>query len=168
MRTAREWATLGFCLFAVAAVAVAQTRKAGLWETTAKMTWLQSPMPAGMGGAIPGGNAPPQITRFCLTQEQIDKYGTAPPQTHGDCKVTNIVKTGHAMTADMVCAGKTNGKGTIEASWNDSEHAKGKVHFVGSMQAGPNFKPIEWLVESTSIFKGADCGDVKPVPLQEK
>ena len=47
------------------------------------------------------------------------------------------------------------------------EHATGKVHFVGSMQVGPNSKPIEWTTASSSIYKGIDCGSVKslsPVP----
>ncbi|MDE3187521.1 MAG: hypothetical protein KGM96_08375 [Acidobacteriota bacterium] len=27
---------------------------------------------------------------------------------------------------------------------------------------GPNTQPFEWTVESTSVYKGADCGNVKP------
>jgi len=28
--------------------------------------------------------------------------------------------------------------------------------------------PMEWTIQSSSVFKGADCGDVKPVPVPEK
>ena len=48
------------------------------------------------------------------------------------------------MTADLVCTGRMSGKASLESSWTDGEHATGKVHFIGSMQVGPNNKPIEW------------------------
>ena len=72
------------------------------------------------------------------------------------------------MTADMICDGPMSGKGTMESTAIDSEHAKGKVHFAGTIHAGPNSKPIEWTVESSSVFKAADCGDVKPFPMLDK
>ena len=31
------------------------------------------------------------------------------------------------------------------------------------MQMGPESKPVEWTVESTSVYKGPDCGNVKPI-----
>jgi hypothetical protein len=72
------------------------------------------------------------------------------------------------MTADWICSGRMAGKGTLESSWTDPNHAKGKVHFVGAMQMGPNTRPIEWTTESSSVFKGADCGAVKPLPMPDK
>lgn len=68
------------------------------------------------------------------------------------------------MTADMVCTGKMAGKATLESSWNDDSHAIGSIHFVGSIQMGTDSKPIEWTSHSTSEFKSADCGSVKPTP----
>jgi len=69
----------------------------------------------------------------------------------------------------MVCTGKMPGTGTMESSWSDGSHAKGKVHFVGTIQLGPNgTKPIEWTSESTSTYKGSDCGNVKPLPIGDK
>ena len=69
------------------------TRKAGLWEVTSTMTWQQSPMPAGMpvnpNSPFAGGA---HTTQVCVTQAQIDRYGALPPQTRGDCQVTNIQK----------------------------------------------------------------------------
>ncbi|HUX45111.1 MAG TPA: DUF3617 family protein [Terracidiphilus sp.] len=146
------------CLFALTLVASAQTRKAGLWQVTSNMTWQQSPFPAGMshmGGA--------HTTSVCVTQEQIDKYGTVPPHTQRDCQVTHVVKTSHGMTAEMVCSGHMQGKGTIQASWSDETHATSKVHFTGKMQMGPDSKSFEWTVESTSVYSGPDCGSVKPI-----
>jgi hypothetical protein len=58
-----------------------------------------------------------------------------------------------------------SGHGDLESSWTDGNVAKGKVHFVGTMQAGPNSMPVEWTVVSTSVYKGPDCGSVKPMPM---
>lgn len=148
--------------FGMLILVLAQNRKAGLWELTTTQTWQQSPFP---GGAAPGGGT--TTTKVCLTQEQIDKYGAIVPQTRG-CQITNIVKKGNGMTADMVCTGSMSGKGTLESTSTDGEHAKGKVHFIGSIQAGPNTKPIEWTTASSSVFKSPDCGDVKPVGAPAK
>ncbi len=162
--------TLGVCFFAMAIFVWAQSRKAGLWEMTTTQTWQQSPLPPGI--TPPGGaNAPfsggTRTTKVCLTQEQIDKYGAVVPQTRG-CQVTNVVKNGNSMTADMECKGSMTGKGTVEATAVDDEHAKGKVHFTGSLHMGPNTKPVEWTAQSTSVFKSADCGDVKPFGEPDK
>ncbi len=169
MHRTRVWITLGCCFFVTAIFANAQTRKAGLWEVTTTMTWQQSPFPAGMSG---GANSPfgggPRTTQVCVTQEQIDKYGTPFSQTRGDCQVTNVVKRADGMSATMACTGTMSGNGTMEASWTDDDHSTSKVHFSGSMQAGPNPKPVEWTSDSTSVFKSADCGNVKPFVMPAK
>ncbi|HEY1159482.1 MAG TPA: DUF3617 family protein [Terracidiphilus sp.] len=167
MRKTRVWITLGCCLFAVALLAWSQAvRKPGLWEMTSNMTWQQSPFPPGMPAAataaMTGGG--PRTTQVCLTQAMIDKYG-APVSQNRDCQITNIVLKPTGMTADMVCTGKTNGHATVESSWADGNVAKGKVHFTGTMGAGSNSMPVEWTVESTSVYKGPDCGSVKPMPM---
>jgi hypothetical protein len=51
----------------------------------------------------------------------------------------------------------------VEATWTDASTSHSNVHFSGSMQMGPRSTPIEWTMESTSVFKGADCGSVKPI-----
>ena len=60
------------------------------------------------------------------------------------------------------------GKGSVESSWTDSDHATTKVHFPGSMQMGPNATPIEYTIQATSVYKGPDCGSVKPPPMPDK
>jgi hypothetical protein len=152
-------------ILCVCCLGLAQSRKAGLWELTTTQTWQQSPLPPGMSGPVPGSGT--HTTKVCLTQEQLDKYGAIVPQTRG-CRITNIVKNGNGMTADMVCTGTMSGKGTLESTSVDGVHAKGKVHFVGSIQAGPNAKPIEWTIESSSVFTSPDCGDVKPAVVPDK
>jgi hypothetical protein len=156
------------CFAIVALLAVAQAgRKPGLWEVTSKMTWQKSPFPGGAAGGAGGGGQPmspaPHTTQVCLTQAMIDKYGGPIPQTH-ECKVLNVSKTADGMTADWVCSGHMNGKGTIQSSWADENRTTGKIHFVGSMQMGqPGSRPVEWTNEMTSVYKGPDCGGIRPV-----
>jgi hypothetical protein len=168
MRKTRVWSTLSCCLFALAVFAWAQaSRKPGLWEMTTTMTFQQSPMPPGMqappGSPFAGG---PHTTQVCLTQAMIDRYGAPMPQTgRGDCQVTDVVMKEHGMTASLVCTGRTAGTGTVESNWSEPDHARGKVHFTGTMQMGPNTRPIEWTSESVSVYKGPDCGSVQPMPM---
>ena len=161
MRIGRNALLVGVCGLSLGLFAWAQGRKAGLWEVTATMSWQQSPFPAGMGPM-----SEPHTTKICVTQEQIDKFGTVPPQTRGSCQVNDVVKKANGMSAALVCTGPMSGKGDIQSSWTDDSHATSKVHFLGAMQMGPNSKPVEWTVESTSLYKGADCGSVKPLPTQ--
>jgi Protein of unknown function (DUF3617) len=143
-------------------------RKPGLWDITTTTTWQQTPFPAGMQmppqAAAAFGGAP-HTTPYCLTQAMIDRYGAALPQSRGNCQVANLQKTSNSMSADWICTGAMSGKGSIESHWGEDGTAKGKIHFVGSMQMGANPTPIEWTSESTSVYKGADCGNVKPPPM---
>ncbi|HTB96722.1 MAG TPA: DUF3617 family protein [Terracidiphilus sp.] len=156
-------------LFAVSAgvlvlglFAWAQGRKPGLWEVNTNMTWQQSPFPADSpAAAAMAGRA--RTTQVCVTQEQIDKFGAPPPQTQRDCQVANVALRPDGMSADLVCSGHFAGKGTIEAKFLDSGHSESRIHFTGSLQMGPQSKPIEWTIESSSSFKGSDCGSVKPI-----
>ena len=151
---------LGCCLFVMPTLAGAQTtRKAGLWELTTTETFQRSPFPTGAAGT--------RTAPVCLTQQQIDRYGAIVPQIR-NCQVTNVVKKTNGMTADMVCTGMMSGKGTLQSDSTDGVHATGKVHFIGSMQVGSSSKPMEWTTLSSAIFKGADCGEVKPIPVPDK
>ena len=151
-----------FCLMTATLFAVGPNRKAGLWESTTQMTWVQAPMP-GMPPAMPA-----RTTQVCVTQEMIDKYGGPIPETRGSCQVSNVAMKPNQMTADLVCTGQMNGKATIVSTWEDGEHAVTNVHFTGEMAMGPTTKPVEWTQKSTSVFKGADCGSVKPPPMPSK
>ena len=169
MRSTRVWITICLCLFAVTITASSQAiRKPGLWEMTTNMTWQKSPMPAGMN--MQAGMQSPfsgmtTTTQVCLTQAMIDKYGAPMSQNQRDCKVEDVVMHASSMTADMVCSGQMNGKAAIESSWVIGNAAKGKVHFVGTVQSGKGAMPVEYTIDSTSVYKGADCGSVKPQPL---
>ena len=169
MRKTRVWITMGCCLLAVALYTWAQAnRKPGLWEMTSTMTWQQSPMPPGMT-MPPGANSPfgggPRTSQVCVTQAMIDKYGAPMPQSRGACQVSNVQMKASGMTADWICTGQMAGKGSVESNWSSPDHATGKVHFTGTMQMGPQSRPVEYTMEISSAYKGPDCGSVKPVQM---
>lgn len=159
MRIRRIALLVGVLGFVFSTLAWAQNRKAGLWEVTSTMTWLQSPFPSGMSHIGSG----PHTEDVCVTQEQIDKYGTVPPQTRSSCQMTDIVKKEHGMSAKMVCTGPMGGKGSLEANWTDDSHSTAKLHFLGAMKMSGDSRPIEWTVNTSSVYKGPDCGSVKPI-----
>jgi len=170
MRLGAKTLMVGAVGLAVALVAAAQGgRKPGLWEITTSMSWQQSPFPQGMQlppQVMAALNGAPHTTQYCLTQAMIDKYGAPIPESHQRCQVANVSKTADGMTADMICSSPMmNGKGSMESHWSADGTARGKVHFVGTMQMGGNTMPMEWTSMSTSVYKGADCGDVQPPPM---
>lgn len=163
MRKTRFWIPAGCCVIAAAVLVMAQAtnRRPGLYESTSTMTWQQSPFPAGM--QAPGGG--PHTTQVCVTQEMIDRYGGPTPQTRGNCHMENVVNKPDGMTGDWVCTGQMAGKGTVSSTWSGDGTSNSKIHFTGTMQMGPRSSPVEWSIESTSVYKGPDCGSVKPVQL---
>lgn len=167
MPNARIWIALTCCLLALPVLVAAQAqRKPGLWEITTTMTFQQSPMPAGVqasaGSPFASG---PHTSQVCLTQAMIDKYGAPMPTSRADCQFTDIVLRATSMTGKMVCSGRMAGTGTVESDWSAGDHAKGKIHFVGTLQMGQNTRPMEWTTDSSSVFKSADCGSVQPLPM---
>ena len=143
------------CLFALACSAAAQNRKPGLYDLTVTTTTI-SPAP-------PKPTVASRTRQVCLTQEMIDKYDAIVQDDLSRlCQVTNVVKKPGGMTADIVCSRGLTGKGTLEVTWSDSEHAKGSIHFSGSMQPRDTPIQIEWNAVTESAYKGPDCGDLKP------
>src|ERR1039458_487142 len=87
MRRTRVSIALVCCLFVMAALALAQGRKAGLWDLTTTTTWQESPFPAGMLGSPAAGGT--HTMPVCFTQQQMDKYAAIIPPI-SDCRVTNL------------------------------------------------------------------------------
>jgi hypothetical protein len=130
-----------------------QDRKPGLYEVTLTTTTVS-----------PSANAyPPRTMQVCLTQEMIDKYGAiVPDNLTRACQLENVVKKPGGTTADLTCSGFIMGKGTLVVSWSDSEHTKGNIHFSGTIRPGDNEIKIEWNAATSSVYKGSDCGTLKP------
>jgi hypothetical protein len=119
-------------------------------------------MPQGAGSPM----GAPRTNQVCVSQEMIDKFGGPyqnPPR--GDCQVTNIQLTATGMTANVSCTGQMTGTGTVETTFVDSNTAQTKVHITGNMQMGPNSRPIDVTMQSKSVYKGPDCGSVKPMTM---
>jgi len=149
MATTRMRIALTFSLCGLAIVASAQARRAGLWINTTIVT-------------TSAGALAPHTTELCLTQALLDKFGAPLPKLNGNCRITRLDKKADSVSAEMVCTGATVGKVTMQSTWT-SDHATGSIHFVGT---GP--QSTEWTSNSTSAFKSADCGSVKPFPMPEE
>ena len=104
--------------------------------------------------------------QVCVTQAMIDKYGGpySNPQ-RGKCQVTDIVMKPNGMTAKMVCTGQMNATGTVQTTFVDANTTKTNVHMTGTMQMGSNSRPMDMTMQSTSTYKGPDCGSVKPLAM---
>jgi len=175
MNKTRAWTMVGCCLIALAALAWSQSqRKAGLWEVTSQMNMAGAPqmpqMPPGVqlppGMSMPASPFAPHTTEVCVTQAMIDKYGSPysnPP--NGSCKVTNISMRPDGMSATVTCTGQMNATGTVETTFVDANTTKTNMHITGTMQMGPNSRPIDMTMQSTSTYKGPDCGSVKPMVM---
>jgi|SRR5579863_672969 len=165
MRKTRIWITIGCCLCATVMIAWAQGKgKPGLWEvtTTRTMGGMQLPpnVPPDVAARMGGG---PMTTQVCVTQAMVDKYSGPPPQSRGNCQVTNMTTKPDGYTAEIACSGQFTGKGTVDMTVIDSDHTKTKVHMAGA--AGPQGHPIDMTMESNATYKGADCGSVQPVQM---
>jgi hypothetical protein len=171
---------LCLCALTVAALAQAQSgRKPGLYEVTSQMSMAgagapQMPsmpqLPPGTqlppGMQMPASPFAPHTTQVCVTQAMIDKYGgPSPAPQHGQCKVTDVSMKSNGMTAKIVCTGQMNATGTVETTWTDANSSQTKMHMTGTMQMGSNSGPIDMTMQSTSVYKGPDCGSVKPPPM---
>lgn len=133
--------------------------KPGLWEVTTTMTWQKTPVQPGQPGGPPRAGS--HTTEVCLTQEMVDA-GALLPQSRGQCKIENKVIKPGSVTADYVCTGKMQGKGILETTFSDLEHATGSLHFEGTMDVAAKPKPIEWTATSTSVLKSGQCTNNPP------
>ncbi len=147
--------------------------KPGLYEVTTSMTWQQSPFPQGMqlppqaAAAFGGGT---HTSQMCMTQEMVDKIGAPIPQQNPrqSCQISNVQKSATGMTADWICTGMMSGKGLIESHLSLDGTITSKMHFTGAMQMGQNPMPMEWTSTSSSVYKGPDCGSVKPPQMPKQ
>lgn len=144
---------LGLSIAALAAPAQGQ-RKAGLWEVTSSMTMSGMPAMPSMGS---------HSQQVCVTQEMIDKYGgpTTNPQ-NAQCQMTNVSLTATGMTANMTCTGRMPMTGTVKTTFVDANTTKTVMELNMSM---PNGQAMTMTMNSTSTYKGTDCGSVKPLPM---
>ena len=58
-----------------------------------------------------------------------------------------------------------NATGTVQTTFVDANTTKTTVHITGTMQMGQNSQPVDMTMQSTSTYKGPDCGSVKPLAM---
>lgn len=164
MRKARVWIMLASLVAGAVAGSAQQAHKAGLWKI-ATTTRIQQPgdTPANLAAGIaPSAEAGLPV---CVTQDLIDKYGVILPPSLRDCEISHVVQTADSFHADMTCKGAYNGIGSIESTWTDEDHVVGKVRFVartGDSNNSSGGRALAWVQEASAVFKGFDCGSVRP------
>lgn len=95
---------LSVAIFPAILPAAEQGMKEGLWEisTTVKMPGMPF---------IP----PPSTITHCYTKEDVKNEQTVLPQEQGgDCKVTDLQRSGSKVSWKVTCSGKNPGKGEGE------------------------------------------------------
>jgi hypothetical protein len=167
---------MGCCGLALAVLAWGQAKgKPGLWEVTMQMSMdgagaPQTPQPPPGAQLPPGKQTPsslePFTTQVCLTQAMIDKYEDQLPTLPGStCQRSDVVTTPNGMTVKLTCTGQVNVTGTAQATFADENTIKSTIHMTGTIQKGSTSRPVDVTIETTSFYKGADCGSVKPVTM---
>jgi len=158
MRKNRLWIPLGFCAAAVATALIAQSnRNPGLWQVTVTVEHVVTPFPVSPFN-------PPQTRQECVTPEMISRYGGPMPQmrdVQGGCQFKYILRHADWTTTEYACTGNMIGTGKIESKWSANGTSTGTLHFKGKVLGRPTVD----IVTYKSVFKGADCGSAKPLPM---
>ena len=139
--------------------------KPGLWDVTVDMNLGANapPIPPGaleqmqqMGLEVPF--AQPITRQTCITPEQAaqDKIPAVTDAQSG-CSVTNSKRSGNNYSAEMVCNGQMQGKGSMNMTLQDPKHYSGTMKFQG---AGPGGMPIDMTSTAKGTWVSADCGGV--------
>ncbi len=153
MNKIRMGAVLGLCVIALAAQAQNQSRRPGLWEVSSSMSMSSMPQMSQMSHTV----------QVCVTQAMIDKYGgpTGNPGP-GNCKMTNVQRSATGMSANMTCSGRMSMTGKMQSTYVDANTTKTTVTMT---MAGGNGQSMTMTTQSTSTYKGPDCGSVQPLPM---
>jgi hypothetical protein len=157
------------CMLSLVSASRAQTHKPGLWEVTTKTTIQQPGDPEGHFNSSSLGNqgGSPATLPACYTNDLINKYGIALPPSLRDCDLSNVTASADSFRADLTCKGSYNGKGSLESTWTDEDHAVGKVHFT-SKTRDDQPRMVRWTQDVSAVYKGADCGTVRPRTIPVK
>ena len=164
-----------------AAGALAQTQSPGLWEHTFKLTsqggetgnaQAQAQVQAQLAAMPPeqrrkietmmknrGVTMGAQGTsaRFCLSKEQAAK--PAEPQMAGDCKQTEMTRSGNTMRYKFACISPQRVSGEGQVTYAGDKAYNGK----STMTTQVDGQPQQMGMDMTGQWLGADCGDVKPL-----
>jgi hypothetical protein len=109
----------------------------GLWEVSMKFE-------------IPGlpFQLPAQTATHCYTKKEIEESSGMPKQS-GDCKVTDLQRSGNKITWKTVCTGKNAGTGTGEIAFTSATAYEGTMKLENKGQV------------TTTRYQGKRLGDCK-------
>jgi Protein of unknown function (DUF3617) len=157
--------------------------KSGLWEITSKTTLNGQAMPnmgdmlknmspaqrkqmeammAKQGVSMPSAAADGSTTaKVCMTPQHIAQGALTQPGGTQNCSQQAVQQIGNTMKFSFVCT-QPAAQGEGVATWNsDNTQFTNKV----KMRSERNGKPYESEMEGGGKWLGADCGNVKPLPL---
>ncbi len=141
---------LGCSLIAGAATAQSPIKqRPGLYDVTTQMSMDMAGAPA----------MPPRTSQVCVTQAMIDKYGGGFSNTQAGCQSSNVVTSPTGMSATVTCTGRLNMTGTVKTTFVDADTVKTTIQMSGTL---PNGQAMNTTTQMTFVYKGADCGSVKP------
>lgn len=160
-------------------VAHAQTQAPGLWEHTFKLTSqggemekAQAEMQAQLAALPPEQRqkieammksrgvtmgAQGTTAKFCLSKEQAAK--PAEPQMAGDCKQTEMTRSGNTMRYKFACTTPQRVSGEGQVSYAGDKAYSGQ----STMTTQVNGQPQQMGMGMTGKWLAADCGDIKPL-----
>jgi hypothetical protein len=125
--------------FPVAASA-ANPMRPGLWELR-------------VATIVGDKTVPANRSRECISQKDIDHDTRTLPRPSGDCKLSDIERSGNHTTYDLVCqADKATSRGRMDVTMN-SDSYDGKVNMVWS-GIGNDDVPITIVVHAMRV---GDC-----------
>lgn len=175
-----------FLIAALPAVASAQSVKPGLWEVTSQVQ-LQGGADGGSAAAAnlqaelaklppeqrkmvedmmakngvglkPGGTG--AALRVCISKEMAER-SQLPTAQRGDCKTETSQRSASGMAIKFTCTNPpSSGEGQVSFS-GDSAYSV-KMAVTTTLQG----KPEKANISASGQWLAADCGAVKPLPIQ--
>ncbi|MDO9092938.1 MAG: DUF3617 domain-containing protein [Rubrivivax sp.] len=151
------------------------TMKTGSGELEAAMAQMQAQLAAmppekrkqieeamkaqGMGTGMPGAG-PGMSLKVCLTPEQAARNEVPQSDPDGQCKQTQMSRSGKTVKFKMECTGERKASGEGEFTLiSDKEH-QGRIRITSARKS----RDETMEMQTRARWLAADCGDVKPRP----
>lgn len=111
-------------------------------------------------GSTAGGA---MAVKMCMTQEMIDRNEVAPQDGNGNCTHTNSARTGNSMKFSFVCT-KPPSSGEGEVNFTSPEAYTSRVVVKSTVRG-----KLETMdMRTNGRWLGKDCGNVRPMGMQNK
>ena len=106
-------------------------------------------------GMSMGGNT--IKVQHCMTAQEV---ATDVPKMDADrersCAISNMTRSGNAMSADMICTGEYKGTGHVQFIYNSDTHYTGEIQMNGVV----NGQPMAQDQKMEGKWVSASCGNV--------